>query len=503
MCKFHKVCILEDASNCVESVIASQPVTAVLSTPLPNNRRKRTLSAPSVGESVNKKMKNISPRSPVNLGSDSENAKVSSENKTEKRTRLAARRKLQDAESSETETNKKNKTSVIKGVKKSLKALKGRQNTSKIEKKPPGKTRRNMKQLDEGEQTKNQLKTDSKSVDTDLSAVLNAVTDMRQSLETKIDVIDKTNKAAIDKMQTQFDTIRSEFNQRMEGLAKKVETRIKKMMDTEIDRKVRSEIKRESEKAHKMIQKNEKDIRRLEESVVATVKEDIGDEIDSLVERVKSLESSVRQDNNVNSDEALRKRRIVIKNLEEREHENLKQRVENILDYLKLRDINIESTERKNSKHTSEPGIVIATLHSVEERARVLNAKKALRHSNRFRNVYVEPDIPGYHRKINSNLHTIVGALGKEKLHFKGSRVYVSEQDENNHRNDREYEHSQYERNRGHRDHSINNRDYSRSYHRDDERYDKTRTGYDQKQHRYHNSGRNYSNSVRPRNSRY
>ena len=34
-------------------------------------------------------------------------------------------------------------------------------------------------------------------------------------------------------MQTQFDNIRSEFNQRMEGLAKKVETRIKKMVDTE------------------------------------------------------------------------------------------------------------------------------------------------------------------------------------------------------------------------------------------------------------------------------
>ena len=96
-----------------------------------------------------------------------------------------------------------------------------------------------------------------------LNVILEAMTDMRQSLEKKIDVIDKTNKDAIDKMQTQFDNIRSQFNQRMEGLSKKVETRIKMIMDTEIDRKVRSEINKGSKKTHKMIQKNEKDIKRL------------------------------------------------------------------------------------------------------------------------------------------------------------------------------------------------------------------------------------------------
>ena len=50
--------------------------------------------------------------------------------------------------------------------------------------------------------------------------------DMRHIFENKIDVIDKTNRDTLDKMLTQFDNIRSEFNQRMEGLTKKVETRI-------------------------------------------------------------------------------------------------------------------------------------------------------------------------------------------------------------------------------------------------------------------------------------
>ena len=197
---------------------------------------------------------------------------------------------------------------------------------------------------------------------TDTNIILEAMTDMRQSPEKKIDVIDKTNKDAIDKMQTQFDNIRSEFNQRMEGLSKKVETRIKKMMDTEIDRKVRSEINKESEKTHKMIQKNEKDIKRLEQTVLATVKEDVGDEINSLIDRVKSIECSIKQENMASSDESLRKRRIILKNLDERENENPKQRVENILNYLELTSIHVVNAERKNSKNMAKPGIVIATL---------------------------------------------------------------------------------------------------------------------------------------------
>ena len=40
---------------------------------------------------------------------------------------------------------------------------------------------------------------------------------------------------------------------------------------------------------------------------------------------------------------------------------------------------------------------------------------------------FIEPDIPGYHRKITGNLHTIINTLGREKLHIKVSRICVSE----------------------------------------------------------------------------
>ena len=269
-----------------------------------------------------------------------------------------------------------------------------------------------------------------------------------------------------------------------------------------------------------MIRKNEKDIKRLKQTVLATVKEDIGDKIDSLIECVKSIESNMKQDNVASSDETLRKRRIILKNLDERENENSKQRVESILNYLMLANIHVVNAERKNSKNIAKPGIVIATLRSIEDKAQVLSATNALRHSSRYKHIYIEPDIPGYHRKFTSNLHTIVNTLGKEKLHIKGSRVYVSEQEVKNSRQtydsgnrndkrptistrngrgnyDRGYEHDQYNRRYGDRG---RDRDYySRGYKHDDEHYNRRNRDYEQRRPIYYDSRRNYSDSVRPK----
>ena len=194
----------------------------------------------------------------------------------------------------------------------------------------------------------------------DSEVILKATTDMRLSPEEKIDDIDKSNKDAISKMQTEFEDIGSEFNKRMEGLAKKVENRIKKMIDTEIDMKVKFEIDKEKKVTHKMIQKNEQNIKRIEQTFISTMKEEMGDEIDSLLEHVKGIESDLKQSNGTVNDDAQRKRRNIIKNLEERDKENSKHRMENVLRYLNLRDVHVVSAERKDSKTVSKPGVPVA-----------------------------------------------------------------------------------------------------------------------------------------------
>lgn len=44
---------------------------------------------------------------------------------------------------------------------------------------------------------------------------------MRSGLENKIDTIDKKNNDKLEKLQYELNSIRADFNQRMEGLAKK------------------------------------------------------------------------------------------------------------------------------------------------------------------------------------------------------------------------------------------------------------------------------------------
>ena len=126
--------------------------------------------------------------------------------------------------------------------------------------------------------------------------------------------------------------------------------------------------------------------------------------------------------------------------------------------------------------------------------------------------------MPGYHRKITSNLHTIVNTLGKEKLHIMGSRVYVSVQDVKNDRNtydsgnrngegraistrngrdnyDRDYEQDQHSRRYG--DIGRDRDYYSSDYERGGERYNIRKRDYEHRRPEYYDSKRNYSDSVR------
>ena len=50
----------------------------------------------------------------------------------------------------------------------------------------------------------------------------------------------------------------------------------------------------------------------------------------------------------------------MIRNLQEKENENIKDMVNNIIDYLKIRDISIDMKERKINNYNSKPGVVLA-----------------------------------------------------------------------------------------------------------------------------------------------
>ena len=60
-----------------------------------------------------------------------------------------------------------------------------------------------------------------------------------------------------------------------------------------------------------------------------------------------------------------------------------------------------------------------------------MSIKRELKNSSRYKNVFVENDIPPGQRKLNSNLRTIVNTIGRDRLHFRGSRILPTETGQN------------------------------------------------------------------------
>ena len=251
---------------------------------------------------------------------------------------------------------------------------------------------------------------------------------MKSGLENKIDTIDKKNNEKLEKLQSEMNNIRTDFNQRLEGLAKKVELRVLKAVENDTKEKLKKlekDMRKDMDKMKRNIDKTETEVKRLSETDIPTIQERLGDEIDSITERVAVLERNKTETCRHNDQETLddRKRRIVIRNLTERENENVKDRVNNIIEYLKVKDISVETAERKPNNYNSKPGVIIATFYRYEDKEHVMRLKKNLKYSTRYRDVYIENDVPAHQRKLKSNLRTIVNTLGREKLRLRGFRI--------------------------------------------------------------------------------
>ena len=230
-----------------------------------------------------------------------------------------------------------------------------------------------------------------------------------------------------------MEKIRQNCNDRIEGLAKKVETRITKTVTKEFDSKMelmKNEMNDKMKNINKKLDNSSKTADKTEKTALATLKEEIGEDIDALADKIKGIEAkqqsnsatvpSVEDDNEI-------KRRFIIRNLAERDNENIKQRVNNLVyDGMRL-DIIVKKAIRKFNRTNSNPGIVIATCKTLKDKESVMNSKKELKRSRKYENAFIEYDIPLQQRKLNSNLRAIVNTIGHDKLYFRGSHVLRSE----------------------------------------------------------------------------
>ncbi|CAC5384929.1 unnamed protein product [Mytilus coruscus] len=104
-------------------------------------------------------------------------------------------------------------------------------------------------------------------------------------------------------------------------------------------------------------------------------------------------------------------RNVVFRNLPESKSENLKLKVAALFtEGLKLSHIGTFEVERKYSR-SSKPGVVVVSCKTKTDRFEILSAKKKLKSSRHYSNVYIQPDQTLQQRIEAENFRTLVHTL--------------------------------------------------------------------------------------------
>ena len=162
------------------------------------------------------------------------------------------------------------------------------------------------------------------------------------------------------------------------------------------------------------------------ESELSTVRSEIKDqltvirkEVDTKVGDLKKSYATVTKHGN-GSDENLRQKRFVVKNLAEQKGENNDNRllVYNVnallKDGLKIANVKVEKAERKAS-NGPKPGCVIVTVDSNENKQSVMKNKRRLKDSRKYKDVYIENDMTVEMRKQSANMRTLLKELNCDR----------------------------------------------------------------------------------------
>ena len=210
-----------------------------------------------------------------------------------------------------------------------------------------------------------------------------------------------------------------------------------------------------------------KSIKKVDETALSTLKEELGDEMDELNRRMKNLEEKVgsnrKEDEGCSQSDKL-KRGIIVKQLEEMENENINDRVNSLIyNGLKLDNIKVESATRKPTKSDTKPDIIGAVCKSMKDKESIMQRKRDLKRSRRYENLYIEHHTLPDQRRLNNNLRTIVNTIGSDRLWLKGSRELQAENNRDNARPG-SYEQSSRSYYYTRRDCYINKRDNDHNY---------------------------------------
>ncbi len=165
---------------------------------------------------------------------------------------------------------------------------------------------------------------------------------------------------------------------------------------------------------------------------MVNMREQVDDELKALKERICGLEDNVSEPGRVHVPAVQPDLNFVIRNLPEGSNENIVTKVNGLLkDGLRLRDVAVESADRKPSFRQGTPGVVVATCRTSEDHAAVFESKAKLGESPNFRHVGINRDKSKAERVYEANLRTLARTVGQGRLQVRGNRLVDARTDNN------------------------------------------------------------------------
>ena len=204
---------------------------------------------------------------------------------------------------------------------------------------------------------------------------------LSRTLDSKFTDFESRMKTAImDAVKVEIDSVRKEFNDRIDGLSKKVQ-----QMRTNIATDLKGE--------HKQLQD---DVTKLQKSYAEAAASTSAVASDQSKYSLVIRNGHLKYDQNESTDNNMTKNKVNCL----------------IRDGLKLTDVEISTAERKQTRD-GRPGIIIATVATADQKNAVLQRKKDLRKIKNYESVYLEDERSPGQRLNESNMRTLLKACGK------------------------------------------------------------------------------------------
>ena len=233
---------------------------------------------------------------------------------------------------------------------------------------------------------------------------------VKTKAEVHVDSIDESDgiKTMIAKLSADMHKLITGVNEKVERVEKTLEKKITDSLTKYFDKRINNEAKK---------------IRREIDERFDTLRSDVKDDLGDLNDKIENI--STRLESKAD-DSSASKLSIVIRDLPYTVHENVEVKVNNLIrDGLKVRDVKVESSTRKDAYDDSKPGVVIAQLKCENDKKKIMKEKKNLKNSTQYKKVYVHNDQKREERLMASNLRLLLNAYkrGDKNISLRGDRI--------------------------------------------------------------------------------